>query len=86
MAFDYGRMQGTASRLMQRFNQGTVTLTKATPGEPDPETPWMPGEPTETVYVLDATVSAITGANAKYIDGTVITASDLVVTCGVIRA
>lgn len=83
--FNYAKMQGTASRLMGRFAQGTVTLSRTVPGEPDPETPWIPGEPTATTYTLDATVAAVTvdQANAKFIDGTVITTADLVVTCAV---
>lgn len=72
--FDYGRMQATASRLMKRFAQGTVTLTK--PGETVPgANPWDPpveGEP--VVYTLDATVK---GVSDKYIDGTTILATDL---------
>lgn len=83
--FDYARMQGTASRLLNRFAQGTVSLTRTTPGSSSPATPWIPGEPTVETYTLDATVSAIMAdqANAKFIDGTTITASDLVVTCAV---
>lgn len=83
--FNYARMQGTATRLLQRFAQGTITLTRVTPGAPDPATPWLPGEPTTTEYDLDATVSAITSdqASAKWIDGTTIVSSDMVVTCSV---
>lgn len=83
--FDYGKMQATASRLLDRFAQGAVQLTRMVPGEPDPETPWIPAEPTVTTYDLDATVAAVTvdQANAKYIDGTTITTADLVVTCAV---
>lgn len=81
--FDYGRMQKTATRLLTRFAQGIITLTRVTPGTPDPETPWLPADPSVTTYELQATVAAVTldQANAKYIDGTVITSSDLVVTC-----
>ena len=83
--FDYGRMQATADRLLTRFNQGSVVLRRVVYGEPDPATPWQPGEPSETEHVLSATVAAVTvdQANAKYIDGTVITTADLVVTCSV---
>jgi hypothetical protein len=77
--FDYARMQGTASRLLNRFAQGTVTLTK--PGETVPgANPWDPpveGEPTEVTYTLDATVK---GVSDTYIDGTIILATDLEVT------
>ncbi len=83
--FDYGRMQGTASRLLNRFKQGEVKLIRTTTADPNPETPWIPGEATTETYELDATVAAVTvdHANAKYIDGTVITTADLVVTSAV---
>lgn len=83
--FDYGRMQGTATRLLGRFQQGVVTLVR--PGEmipgPDPFTPGTPGE--DQVFQLKATVAAVTvdQANAKYIDGTLITTADLVATIAV---
>lgn len=83
--FDYGKMQGTATRLLDRFNQGLIVLTRAgKPGPPPNE--WTPGEPGEDqVFKLKATVAAVTvdQANAKYIDGTVITTADLVVTLAV---
>lgn len=83
--FDYGRMQATATRLLTRFNQGVITLTKpgtSTPGPNDWDPP-IEGEP--TVYTLQATVAAVTvdQTNAKYIDGTLITTADLVVTIAV---
>lgn len=83
--FDYGRMQKTATRLMERFKQGTVTITRVTPGTPDPSTPWLPVAGTPVSYDLSATVSAITvdQATSKFIDGTTIKATDLVVTCAV---
>jgi len=83
--FDYSRMTATASRLMSRFAQGSIALTRTTPGEPDPATPWLPGEATTTTYTLDATVAAVTvdQANAKFIDGTTIVMSDLVITSAV---
>jgi len=83
--FDYGRMAGTAARLLDRFNQGVITLTR--PGaETAGPNPWDP--PTrddDQIFVLAATVAAVTvdQANAKYIDGTVITTADLVITCAV---
>lgn len=85
--FDYSRMQGTASRLMTRFKQGTVTLSRLVDTETpvDADAPWLGFTKTTTVYTLAATVAAVSGdqANAKFIDGTVITAADLVVTCAV---
>ena len=74
---DYGRMQGVASRLMARFRQGSVTLTRVTPGTPDPATPWIPGAPVTATYELDATVAPI---EDKFVDGTTILATDRIVT------
>lgn len=81
--FDYARMTDTASRLLERFAQGVVTLTKTTPGTPDPETPWIPAEPTTTVYTLDAVVK---GVSQRFVDGTTILATDLEVTAAVFGA
>jgi len=71
--FDYARMQQTATRLLDRFQQGVVQLVRVNPGAPDPATPWEPGAPTETTYPLDATVSRVA---EKYVDGTLIVATD----------
>lgn len=81
--FDYARMTATASRLLDRFAQGTVVLTISTPTEPDPATPWEPGTPTTQAYTLDATVR---GVSQRYIDGVTILASDLQVTAAVFGA
>lgn len=80
MGFDYAKMQATASRLMGRFAQGAVVLTRSVPGTPDPETPWVPVPPTVTNYTLDAVVK---GVSKEFIDGTTILATDLEVTCSV---
>jgi len=55
-------------------------LVRTVPSEPDPQTPWLPGEPTETVHALNA---AVRGVAAKYIDGTTVVASDLQIMCTV---
>lgn len=81
--FDYGRMQKTASRLMVRFKQGTVTITRLTPGTPDPDTPWLPVTSDPVVYTLDATVK---GVSQEFIDGTTILATDLEITAAVFGA
>lgn len=81
----YDEMQDVATEVLIEFRQGIISLTK--PGTSTPgANPWDPpieGEP--TVYTLQATVAAVTvdQANAKYIDGTLITTADLVVTCAV---
>lgn len=75
--FDYGRMQKTATRLMERFKQGVVMITRVTPGVPDPATPWIPVEGTTETFDLAATVK---GVSAEFVDGATILATDLEVT------
>lgn len=66
-----------AARLLGRYREGTVTLSRATVAAAEAETPWQPGETTgTTVYTLDAVVKGVT---AGQIDGTLILASDLMV-------
>lgn len=78
--FDYVRMQGTATRLLGKYAQGVVTLSRTTTAEPDPETPWEPGEETTVVYMLAATVK---GVSQRYVDGSTVLATDLEVTAAV---
>jgi hypothetical protein len=78
--FDYSRMQGTASRLMQRFKQGTIVLTRPgteTPG-PNPWDPPVVGDPVE--HELDGVAK---GVSAEFVDGTTILATDIQITCSV---
>jgi hypothetical protein len=79
--FDYGRMQATATRLLDRFNQGNIVLTK-TVTAPGPNE-WTPGTQTETSYRLKATAK---GVSAEYIDGTTIVATDLEITAAAFGA
>jgi hypothetical protein len=76
-SFDYSRIQSTATRMLARFAQGAVVLTRTTPGTPDPSTPWIPAAPTVATYTLDATVN---GVSKEFVDGTTIVATDLEVT------
>lgn len=76
--FNYDRMRATAGRLLDRFAQGTVTLTREVPGVGDPDQPWLPVEPTELSEPL---VGAVRGVSAQYVDGVTILATDLQVTC-----
>lgn len=79
--FNYGKMQGTASRLLEKFKQGRVTLTRTTQAEKPIDWPtWEPwdGVTTVQVYELDAVVK---GVSAKLIDGDVVVATDLELTC-----
>lgn len=73
----YGRLQGTASRLMAKFSQGQVVYTITGPST-GPE--WNPTPGTPVSYTLDATVQ---GVEADYVDGTLILATDKQVTCAV---
>lgn len=81
--FDYGRMQNTASRLLRRFKQGTVTFTM--PGTTTPgANPWDPPIVNDPVtHPLDATVK---GVSAEFVDGTTILATDLELTVAVFGA
>lgn len=77
-------MSGAVARIGRRLqrmladrHQGTVTLTRSTPGTPDdPAKPWVPGVPATDVYALDARVDGVT---ADQVDGATIVATDLVV-------
>jgi hypothetical protein len=76
----YARMQGTASRLLGKFKQGTVTLVRTTPGEPDEDEPWTPTEGEVDEYTLSAVAK---GVSEQYVDGTIILASDLEIVAAV---
>ena len=81
--FDYAKMQATASRLLDRFAQGTVTLTKPGATTPGPKS-WDPPVLSEpVVYTLDATVK---GVSAQFVDGTTILATDLEITAAIFGA
>ena len=73
----YGRLQGTASRLMAKFSQGQVVYTITGPST-GPE--WNPTPGVPVSYTLDATVQ---GVEADYVDGSLILATDKQVTCAV---
>lgn len=71
----YAAKRRRVARIIAKWDTGTVTLTRVTPAAPDPATPWTPGGPTTEVYDLDARLDGVT---ADMIDGTTITATDLV--------
>lgn len=73
--FDYGRMQATATRLLDRFSQGAIVLTK-TVAAPGPK-PWTPGTTIEVPYTLKAVAK---GVSKEFIDGTTILATDIEIT------
>lgn len=60
------------------LGQGTITLTRTTPGTPNPEKPWEPVQPTTQTETLRGAVggvsSELVGVEAG---GTVILATDL---------
>lgn len=73
----YLRFQATADRLIGKWKQGTVTLTRTIQGTPNPETPWIPAPSETRTYTLDAVVRDVA---TKYVDGTEILATDVQVT------
>lgn len=53
-----------------------ITLSRTTRSPSASETPWLPGPPETSSYVLDGYIS---GDASKYADGTTVLASDLMV-------
>ena len=73
----YKTLKGTASRLLNQFNQGIIRYMQ--PGAPTgPDYDPHPGAPTP--YTMDATVR---GVEAQYVDNEYVTASDLQVVMAV---
>ncbi|GAA2817215.1 hypothetical protein EDC40_103650 [Aminobacter aminovorans] len=77
-AFDYGRMQGTATRLMERFKQGTVQLKRVTLGTPPNE--WTPAPETVETWPLSATAERL---HQRYENGVLIVETGDMVTFSV---
>lgn len=73
MAF-YDEMADMATELLTEFAQGQVSITRVTPGAPDPDAPWVPVEPTTQTATLAAVVN---GVSKQFIDGESVLASDL---------
>ncbi|AID29246.1 hypothetical protein [Mesorhizobium jarvisii] len=76
----YDDMAGVATELLTEFNQGSVQLKRETPGVVDPDQPWVPIEPTVETWPLNAAVRRV---SQKYVDGTLIVATDNQVTFAV---
>ena len=77
----YEDMQGIATELLGEFKQGRVTVLRTTQEEKPADWPtWEPweGDETVSVYELDAVVK---GVSAKLVDGNVVVATDLELTC-----
>lgn len=79
----YEDMADIASAVLAEFKQGVITLTKTVPGEPDPSTPWIPGEPVDITYPLDATAKPV---SEEFINGTTIVATDIEIVSAVFGA
>lgn len=59
------------------LGQGTITLTRTTPGTPDPAEPWKPVEPTTQTETIRGAVRGISKELVgTEVGGTVILASD----------
>lgn len=55
------------------FGQGTITLTRVTPGTPNASTPWVPVADSTVKYTLKATAKAV---SKRFVDGAMIFATD----------
>lgn len=73
MVDSYSPMRADVAAILKTWKTGTVTLTRTTRADPEPETPWIPGEASTIVYTLDARAD---GTAAEYADGTTILATD----------
>lgn len=62
---DYAKLQKRVAKIMPRVKQGVIQLKRSVPGVVDPEEPWIPVEPQETLITLDATVERRDQAFAK---------------------
>ena len=80
MADLYTRMRGRATRLLDKYGQGSVAYIQ--PGSVSGPG-YAPVVGTPTTHTLDATV---TGVAQQYVDGTTILATDLMVMCSVFGA
>lgn len=82
----YGDLQGIAAGILKEFRQGTIELSRTTTEPGNPSTPWIPGESTTVTYTLDAVARAMPDSRIggqSDIPGTLILASDLLVTAAV---
>lgn len=75
----YEEMAGVASEVLAEFAQGSVLLVRTTT-TPDEGAPWEPGQVSTQTFTLNAVVS---GVPQKFIDGSLVVSSDLMVTAAV---
>lgn len=76
----YGKMQGTASKLLKKFNQGVIRYAVEPVAGGDP---WNPTSGAKVYNLLDATAN---GVQQKYVKEGYISSSDIQVTCSVFGA
>jgi hypothetical protein len=69
-----------ASPLLKEFAQAAVSLKRVTTADPDPSTPWEPGEETTETWPLDAVVKRV---DQRYENGVLIVATVDIVTFAV---
>jgi len=74
----YNNAKLVANDLLKKFQQGSVSLVQLTAGTGPAD---KPGEPSETSYILNATVS---GVSYKYIKSGFAVQTDLMVTSNVL--
>lgn len=77
MVDPYAAKRARVAAVIKRWNSGTITLTRKTPGEREEGAgAWTAPPTTLDVYALDARVD---GVAAEHVDGTLILATDRVV-------
>ncbi len=76
MSDAYAFARGRVAAAVNRWNTGTITLTRTTRADPAPETPHIPGAATTSTYTLSARADGVAGV---YADGTTILATDRMV-------
>lgn len=72
--FNYTKMQATANRLLERFNQGAVTIGRVvvTPAAGPYDVP--------TTSIVQAPINAVVrGVSSQYVDGQEVLATDLMI-------
>lgn len=83
----YDEMYAMATELLAPtieggLGQGRIVLSRSTPGEEDPERPWLPVEPTTVTEVLKGAASGVdTRLVGSEVGGSVILSSDKQIVC-----
>jgi len=73
----YDDMQGVAVSLLTEFKQGTITLTRTTPGAVDANESWTPVADSTVRYSLNAVAKSV---DDKFVDGKMIFSTDVIIT------